>query len=57
METLGVLFFLFVMGMGFWVLIFLATFIPYWLTLVAVEKVNPELAAKLAFFDTSKEEV
>ena len=55
METLGVLFFVLVLGMGFWILIFLMTIvIPYWITLLIVEKFNPELAAKLAFYNDKK---
>lgn len=34
MAVLGVLFFLFIMGLGFWMLIFLFGFaVPYWATM------------------------
>lgn len=48
METLGILFFLCVMGLGFWVLIFLALFVPFWIKLLIIEKINPKLAEKIA---------
>jgi hypothetical protein len=33
--------------MGFGMLIFLALFVGYWITLVLIEKVNPDLANKM----------
>jgi hypothetical protein len=48
METLGLFFFFMVIGMAFWMLIFLASFVPYMATLLLLDKVNPKLAEKLA---------
>jgi Na+-transporting methylmalonyl-CoA/oxaloacetate decarboxylase gamma subunit len=48
METAGVLLFLAIMTLVFWILIFLVTFVPYMVTLLILDKVNPELANKLA---------
>ncbi|PCJ89834.1 MAG: hypothetical protein COA57_00525 [Flavobacteriales bacterium] len=47
METLGVLTFLAIIGMAFWLLIFLALFIPFWITLFFVQQINPKLANRL----------
>ena len=50
MATLGVFMFFAVIGMAFWLLIFLATFIPYVATLLILDKINPALAEKLAIW-------
>ena len=50
METLGILFFFMIIGMAFWMLIFLGTFVPYMATLILLDKVNPALAEKLAIW-------
>ena len=48
METIGVLFAICVLGLGFWLLILLALFVGYWVKLTIIEKFNPELANKIA---------
>lgn len=50
METLGILIFFGVIGMAFWMLIFLGTFVPYMITLILLDKFNPALAEKLAIW-------
>lgn len=47
METIGVLFFLFVFGMAFWILIFLSLFIGTWLGLLGLDKVAPAFVENL----------
>jgi len=49
MQVFGFCIFLMVIGMAFWMLIFLVTFLPYMATLLITERFNPELANKLAF--------
>lgn len=44
----GVLLFLFFITMAFWLLIFLAIFVPYMATLLILDQVSPALADKLA---------
>jgi len=46
-KFLGFLVFVLVATMGFGMLIFLAMFIGYWLTLLFVEKMSPKLAHKM----------
>ena len=46
-QVLGFFIFLFIFGMGFSMLIFLGLFVGYWLTLLAVESINPKLAHKM----------
>lgn len=46
-KFLGFLVFVLIATMGFGMLIFLALFVGYWITLVFVEKLNPELAYKM----------
>ncbi len=46
MKFAGFMIFLTIVLMGFGMLIFLASFVGYWLTLLAVEKVSPSLAHK-----------
>ncbi|MDA9563119.1 hypothetical protein N9R81_00425 [Flavobacteriales bacterium] len=50
MQTLGIFLFFCVIGMAFWMLIFLASFLPYVATLLILDKVNPQLAEKLAIW-------
>ena len=40
--------------MGFSMLLFLALFVGYWLTLIAVEAVNPKLAHKMIGYKEGK---
>jgi len=47
MKFIGFLIFLLIFAMGFSMLIFLALFVGYWITLVQLEKVAPNLAYKL----------
>ena len=46
-KFLGFLVFVLVATMGFGMLMFLALFVGYWITLVLVEKVNPNMAYKM----------
>lgn len=46
-KTLGFFIFLFIFLMGFGMLLFLATFVGYWITLKGIERVNPKLAHKM----------
>jgi hypothetical protein len=41
MQIIGVLFFFFVFFSAFFILFFLTGFIPYWMYLVAKEKMSP----------------
>jgi protein-S-isoprenylcysteine O-methyltransferase Ste14 len=47
MAYLGTLLFFLVITMAFWLLIFLAMFIPYWITLQVIDTFNPELGERL----------
>ena len=43
MNTFGIVVFLLILGMAFWMLIFLMGFIlPYWLTLGLFEQIRPK---------------
>lgn len=43
MSTFGIVLFLFIGGMAFWLLVFLMAFaIPYWATLGMMEKIRPK---------------
>ena len=46
-KTLGFFIFLIIFLMGFSMLIFLALFVGYWITLVGIEAVNPKLANRM----------
>jgi hypothetical protein len=46
-QLLGFFIFLFILLMGFSMLIFLVGFVGYWITLNMLEKVNPKLAYKI----------
>ena len=46
-KFLGFLVFLLIATMGFGMLIFLALFVGYWLTLLFVEKMNPRMAYRM----------
>lgn len=46
-QLLGFFAFLFILLMGFSMLIFLSLFVGYWITLNFLEKINPTLAHKL----------
>lgn len=46
-KTLGFFIFLFIFLMGFSMLLFLGLFVGYWLTLLALESINPKLAHKM----------
>jgi hypothetical protein len=50
METLGILLFFAILGMAFWMLIFLGAFVPYMITLLLLDKVNPSLAERLSIW-------
>ena len=47
MQLLGFFVFLFIFLMGFSMLIFLAGFVGYWITINFLEKINPQLAYKI----------
>jgi len=56
-ETLAVLFLFLILGMAFWLLIFLVLFISGWISLNLLEKVNPKLAHILVGYpDKEKDE-
>ncbi len=43
MSTFGIVMFLLIAGMAFWLLVFLMTFIlPYWITLGLFEQLRPK---------------
>lgn len=43
MSAFGLVLFLFIGGMAFWLLVFLMGFVlPYWITLGALEKLRPK---------------
>lgn len=46
-KTLGFFIFLFIFLMGFGMLLFLGLFVGYWLSLLALESLNPKLAYKM----------
>jgi len=46
-KFLGFLVFLLIATMGFGMLIFLALFVGYWITLVLIEKLNPKMAYRM----------
>lgn len=46
-QLLGFFIFLFILLMGFSMLIFLGGFVGYWITLNMIEKINPKLAYKI----------
>jgi len=56
METLGVLFLIGILGMAFWMLVFLAVFIPGWFCMNMLEKVNPRLAHILVGYPDKDED-
>ena len=47
-EFFGIVFFLLIVGMAFWLVFFLFLFIPLWMTIGLIEKFNPKLAAKIS---------
>lgn len=53
-KTLGFFIFLFIFLMGFSMLLFLGLFVGYWLTLIAVEAINPKLAHKMIGYKEDK---
>lgn len=55
MKFVGFLIFLLIALMGFSMLIFLALFVGYWITLTGIERVNPRLANRLAGYKEDKE--
>jgi len=55
MKFLGFLVFLTIFLMGFGMLIFLGGFVGYWLTLLAIEKVSPNLAHKIIGYKPENE--
>lgn len=54
-KTLGFFIFLFIFLMGFSMLLFLGGFVGYWLTLIAIEAINPKLAHKMIGYKEGKE--
>ena len=56
MKFLGFLVFVIIFLMGFGMLFFLGGFVGYWLTLLAVEKINPRLAYKMVGYKEEDEE-
>lgn len=47
METIGVLIFLLIIGMAMWMLIFLASFVPFIITGFALDLYAPKIANKI----------
>jgi len=45
-KTVGFFIFLIIFLMGFGMLLFLVSFVGYWLTVTGMERVNPKLAHK-----------
>lgn len=56
MKFIGFLIFLTIALMGFSMLIFLALFVGYWITLTTVERFNPDLANRMVGHKASSEE-
>lgn len=56
MKFLGFLVFAIVFLMGFSMLVFLGGFVGYWLTLLAIEKVSPNLAYRLVGYKPEEED-
>lgn len=56
MSSIGFLAFILIACMAFWVLIFLAGILPYWIGLYILEQYKPKLAAKLAGYPEDAEE-
>ena len=50
MEAIGALIFILVMGMAWWMLVFLGLFMPYVATLLIVNKFNPKMANAMAIW-------
>ncbi len=55
-KTLGFFIFLIIFLMGFGMLVFLALFVGYWLTVIGLEAVNPKLAHKMIGYKEGEEE-
>ena len=55
MKFLGFLLAVFIILMGFSMLIFLALFVGYWLTLIGLEQFKPAWAYKLIGYKEAKE--
>lgn len=47
MKFIGFLIVVFILLMGFSMLLFLGLFVGYWLTLIGIEKINPRLAYRM----------
>lgn len=47
MKFVGFLIFLLIALMGFSMLVFLALFVGYWITLTGIERINPDLANRM----------
>jgi hypothetical protein len=56
MKFLGFLIFAIIFLMGFSMLFFLGGFVGYWLSLLAIEKVNPKLAYRIVGYKPEEEE-
>lgn len=55
-KTLGFFIFLLIFLMGFGMLVFLALFVGYWLTVIGLEAINPKLAHKMIGYKEEEEE-
>jgi hypothetical protein len=56
MKFLGFMVFLVVFLMGFSMVLFLSGFVGYWLTLLAIERISPDLAYKLIGYKPEENE-
>lgn len=55
-KTVGFFIFIFIFLMGFGMLVFLSSFVGYWLTLLFIERINPKLAYKMIGYKGEEEE-
>ena len=55
-KTLGFFIFLLIFLMGFGMLVFLALFVGYWLTVIGLEAINPKLALKMIGYKEEEEQ-
>lgn len=55
-KTLGFFIFLLIFLMGFGMLVFLALFVGYWLTVIGLEAINPKLAHKMIGYKEEEEQ-
>ena len=55
-KTLGFFIFLLIFLMGFGMLVFLALFVGYWLTVIGLEAISPKLAHKMIGYKEEEEQ-